>query len=76
MERAKFDAYDTRVAVILAFRLLRGHRVRANARTTIWEVLAVGNGQEMAAKRPNSLTQFGFHVPTRGVLRAGRALEN
>jgi hypothetical protein len=66
----------TRVAVILAFSLLRGNRVRANATTTLWKVLAVGNGQEMAAKRPNSLTQFGFHVPTRGFLRVGRALEN
>jgi hypothetical protein len=45
-------------------------------RYTMWKVLAVGNGQEMAAKRPHSLTQFGFHEPMRGVLREGPAFEN
>ena len=42
----------------------------------MWKVLAVGNGQEMAATRPHSLTQFGFHQPMQGVLRVGPAFEN
>jgi hypothetical protein len=53
-----------------------GYRVRATATLREWKVLAVGNGQEMAATRPHSLTQFGFHQPMQGVLRVGPAFEN